>query len=300
MPAELATRCKNPKCGNPVERQSERGRIPDYCSTACRRVVYDARKYDEVRRARIEEKAARPVHHYLSLGGGVNSVALMLWLLDHGIEHEAVYADLGSDYPETRVYVEMLRGKGYPVTILDTRRAGKTLTEWCLHYGVMPSRMMRWCTSAWKVEPLARYFVRPAIVYIGIDAGEFWRAKPMGTREIEYQYPLIEEGIDRDGCKRLIEGHGLPVPAKSHCFVCPFQLKRDFVTLYKQHPELYEQVKQIEEVTNARLQRLGQPPRYLKDKPLDVLVGAHVGYDQRDMFEGSDEFSLERCQWCEV
>ena len=48
--------------------------------------------------------------NYLSFGGGVNSVALMLWLIEHDIEFEAVFADHGGDYPETYEYVDMLVG----------------------------------------------------------------------------------------------------------------------------------------------------------------------------------------------
>jgi 3'-phosphoadenosine 5'-phosphosulfate sulfotransferase (PAPS reductase)/FAD synthetase len=60
------------------------------------------------------------MRRYLSFGGGVNSVALGLWLMDHGIEAERVYADHGADWPETREYVQHLKERGLPITILDT------------------------------------------------------------------------------------------------------------------------------------------------------------------------------------
>ena len=52
--------------------------------------------------------------NYLSFGGGVNSVALMLWLIDHGIEFEAVFSNHGGDYPETYDYLDMLLDKDCP------------------------------------------------------------------------------------------------------------------------------------------------------------------------------------------
>jgi len=40
--------------------------------------------------------------HYLSFGGGVNSVAMLLMLLDtKEYEFEAVFVDTGCEYPET-------------------------------------------------------------------------------------------------------------------------------------------------------------------------------------------------------
>ena len=46
---------------------------------------------------------------YLSFGGGVNSTALMLLLLDEGIEFESVFVNHGGDYPETYEYVTCVR-----------------------------------------------------------------------------------------------------------------------------------------------------------------------------------------------
>ncbi len=46
---------------------------------------------------------------YLSFGGGVNSTALMLYLLDRGEEFEAVYSDHQTDYPDTINYIHYLR-----------------------------------------------------------------------------------------------------------------------------------------------------------------------------------------------
>ncbi|HEX9972317.1 MAG TPA: phosphoadenosine phosphosulfate reductase family protein [bacterium] len=47
---------------------------------------------------------------YLSFGGGVNSVAMMLMLLDQKDEFEAIFVDHGTDWPETYEYFEMLQG----------------------------------------------------------------------------------------------------------------------------------------------------------------------------------------------
>ena len=57
------------------------------------------------------------MRNYLSFGGGVNSVALYLYLRDMGTEFEAVFVDHGGDYPGTYDYVKMFSEK-YPLTIL--------------------------------------------------------------------------------------------------------------------------------------------------------------------------------------
>lgn len=46
---------------------------------------------------------------YLSFGGGVNSVAMMLMLLDQKDDFEAIFVDHGTDWPETYEYFEMFQ-----------------------------------------------------------------------------------------------------------------------------------------------------------------------------------------------
>lgn len=218
----------------------------------------------------------RPV--YLSFGGGVNSVALMLWLRDQGREFETVYADHGCDWPETREYVANLRAKGYPITVLETRRNNLTLLEWCLKYRIMPDLRQRWCTEEFKVKPIRGYIQQPCTVYLAIAAEEAHRCKPSGNEDIEHQFPLIEEGIDRAECRHIIEAHGLPVPPKSTCYFCPMQSGKDIVRLRTVHPDLFCKVQQMEQALNER--RAGKKPYYLYRKPVAQVAQS----DQLDLF----------------
>ena len=208
---------------------------------------------------------------FLSYGGGVNSTALGLWLLDHGIECEWVYADHGTDWPETRQYVAMLREKGYPITVLETGN----LYDYFLGYRSFPSRWQRSCTRRFKVAPLNRYITPPCTVYIGISADESHRAQRIteGCRQGEEKlFPLIEQGIDRRGCIEIIKAHGLPVPIKSGCYICPFQRVGQWRELLTVHPDLYCKAKRLEDATNERLAEQGRPLTYIADRPLDEVA----------------------------
>lgn len=206
------------------------------------------------------------MRRYLSFGGGVNSVALMLMLADQGIECEAVFADHGADWPETYEYVEMLQARGYAIMRLDV---GNLHAE-CAKYAIMPSRWQRWCTRQFKVEPLNRYFVKPATVYLGIDYGEQHRAKPSRQEGLTHEYPLVDEGMDRAACVRYIERHGLPVPIKSGCYFCPFQRLSQWRELYTKHPDLFCKAKRLEQLASERVGK----PIYLSnaEKPLEVVA----------------------------
>jgi hypothetical protein len=212
------------------------------------------------------------VKTYLSYGGGVNSTALLLWLLDQGIEFEAVYADHGADWPETRAYVEMLRERGYAITVLETRREGLPLWDYYIKQRMIPVRFMRHCTEHFKVRPLLKYMAAPCVMYIGFSADEAHRAKYDWNDRRDRLYPLIEHNIDRRGCVEIIKAHGLPVPIKSGCFVCPFQRVGQWRELLTVHPDLYCKARRLEDVTNERLTAQGRPPIYIADRPLDEVA----------------------------
>ncbi len=224
----------------------------------------------------------------MSFGAGVDSVALGLWLIDHGIEAEWVYADHGGDWPETREYVEMLKARGYPVTILETRRNGLALYDYYLAHHMVPMRWARACTVEYKLVPLSAYMQPPCEVYIGIDAGEAHRIAGIvaGCRPDEEKlFPLAEWGIDRAGCIEIIQQHGLPVPIKSGCFCCPFQRASQWRELYRLHPDLFCRAQRLEDAASEYLVARGRQRVYLSDKDLPLATVAEAG--QTDLFDDS-------------
>lgn len=87
----------------------------------------------------------------LSVSGGKDSTAAGLWLLEQGIDFEAVHMDTGWEHPATDEYVrEVLpRVLGRPVRIL--RSAGGGMVDWIRRKAMFPSRTRRFCTSELKV-----------------------------------------------------------------------------------------------------------------------------------------------------
>lgn len=217
---------------------------------------------------------------YVSYGGGVNSTAMMIMLKKQGVEFEAVFVDHGGDYPETYEYVQLLQDKGYPITVIKAKIEGHDLYEYCWDKEVTPSRMLRWCTDKFKIRPLVKYCEKPCIQYLGIDAGEAHRAKPSQNSKIENMFPLVEEGIDRDGCKKIIEEAGLPLPRKSGCYFCPFQRLSDIRRLRDDEPDLWCKTLKLENKSNKARAERGKAPLYIKDAPLEKVVKE----GQQDLF----------------
>jgi len=207
---------------------------------------------------------------YLSHGMGVNSTALMLLLEDEGHEFESVFANHAGDYPETYEYLGYLRSQGHDITEIIPDESGcSTLEEYCLKYHIAPMRMRRWCTDKFKIRPMHKYFEKPCTCYIGICKDEekrVYNAKPV--QGITTIYPLIEQNITRKDCIEIIQKHGLKVPPKSGCWLCPFMGKIEVRQLMLNHPDLYERRKRIEKQIRIKD---GGKPIFLGDKPIEEI-----------------------------
>jgi 3'-phosphoadenosine 5'-phosphosulfate sulfotransferase (PAPS reductase)/FAD synthetase len=185
----------------------------------------------------------------LSFGAGVNSVALAIHAINDGWAGEIVFADTGCEWPETMCYLsyferEWLAPRGRSVTVLggmpwQKYKGGVPLIDYCEAMAVIPLCSVRWCTAEWKVEPLKRYAAGRSTM-IGIASDERHR-QPDAIR------PLVERGIDREGCIRIIEAAGLDVPQKSGCYICPFMRVSQWRELWQRHPELFERAARLEE-----------------------------------------------------
>lgn len=228
--------------------------------------------------------------NYLSFGGGVNSVALMLWLIEHDIEFEAVFADHGGDYTETYEYVDMLITKGYKITVLRANQTikglSKNLYDYLHHYKQCPSTRYRWCTSMFKVIPIRDYVKRPCFLFMGIAAEEAHRAKR--NKEYEFgivrDYPLIDHNINRQGCVEIIKRHGLPVPPKSGCFFCPFQKASEIRELYHRCDDLFDKALELEKRNIEYNKAKGKKQSgylHISNRPLEVVAMT----DQIELFD---------------
>ena len=188
----------------------------------------------------------------------MNSTALVVLLAGEGWRGPILYAETGTEWPETDKYVAMferdwLAPRGLSITRIgpEWRRGLKRMTriEYCEHYRMTPSPYRRWCTSHWKVEPMQRWCAANgyefADVLLGISADES-RRMPERIR------PLVDRGIDRNGCARIIADAGLPVPPKSSCYICPFQGQREWRHLWETHRDLYERAAALERALSER------------------------------------------------
>ena len=179
--------------------------------------------------------------------------------------------DHGCDWPETREFVKTIPN----LTIVKPAIEGfSNLYDYCLHYHLVPSHMCRFCTAKFKIRPLYQYLKRPCICFIGMSADEAHRCRESKESDICNDFPLVKAKMTREGCKQFIRKHGLPVPQKSGCWICPFQRNEQWRQLRRRHPELYEKAKHLEQINMVKRAKQGKLPLTLSanGKRLEVIT----------------------------
>jgi hypothetical protein len=103
-----------------------------------------------------------------------------------------------------------------------------------------------------------------AVVAIGISTDEIHRIKKKREEPHEIAvYPLIELGLDRDDCKKIIADAGLPIPPKSACFFCPFHGKDYWREMKSDRPDLWEKTVSLEKHLNVKRKNSGKDDIYI-------------------------------------
>lgn len=213
----------------------------------------------------------------VSYGGGTNSTALLVGLLERGKRPDAItFADTGSEKPHTYAHVatvndwclsigfpgiETLRGD-MPQQLID-----RTLEQECFRLGKLPAKAYGFssCSDKWKIEPQRRYNKAFAAKHgieladitrlIGFDADEHSRVERglamAHKKPVKEAYPLYDWGWGREECIEAIARAGLPQPGKSACYFCPSAKKPELLELRERYPDLMARALEMERIALA-------------------------------------------------
>ena len=89
-------------------------------------------------------------------------------------------------------------------------------------------------------------------VLIGIAKGEERRIANAATgtkwmdENIDRVYPLVEEGLDRQGCQDAVISYGQPVPPPSNCVMCPFKDEIEVLWTANNYPQEFDRWVELE------------------------------------------------------
>lgn len=228
----------------------------------------------------------RPNLVAISYGGGVQSTALVVLAAAGEIECDlAIFANVGdrAEKPETIEYVreiqpwagcsgvEVVEARWVDRTgkvrdlyddVVDPTKADIPIPVWMDGGG--PGR--RKCTGRYKIEVVGRELRRrgatpenPATVMVGISTDEWQRINRRTAQDWETpSYPLLDLGLSRHDCERIISDAGLPVPPKSACWFCPMQGPKGWAHKRRHEPDVFAAGVELENRINAKRESMGR------------------------------------------
>ena len=196
------------------------------------------------------------MNYILSYGGGLNSTALLIYLIKNKMPLDMViFSDTGDEhdytYESVKFYKKYAEDHGIRFDIVKSTN-NMSLYEYCYNKKITPSRMTRNCTKNFKITPMRQNITKvygkrsPTVLYIGIAYEEIHRMKDSDVKYIKNVFPLCDAKIDRDGCTKILEDEGLPIPKKSGCWYCPFKKKQEWIDMMKNEPEQYNKAMRLE------------------------------------------------------
>lgn len=219
------------------------------------------------------------IPHVISLGAGVQSSTMAL-MAAHGLikpmpvcavfadtqwEPRAVYSWLNwlegqLPFPVHRVTRGNIRAANVNARLRGKKEVGQRWAS--LPYFVQvkgqreAGRVMRQCTSEYKIAPIERYLKRellglrprqrapktPVLVqWRGITTDEAQRMKDSRARWTLVRYPLaMEHNMSRADCLAWMARHGYPRPPRSACIGCPFHSNHEWRNLRDNSPAEWE------------------------------------------------------------
>ena len=203
-------------------------------------------------------------YHILSLSGGKDSTALAFFMKENMPEifekTELVFCDTECELPETYDYlnkIEIFLNK--KITWLRPEKSFEHLMSVSSY---LPSPIRRWCTVELKTKPFQKFIKtrKNCIIYlyIGIRSDELFRAKfnKYDDSRIREVYPFVNNGIIKSDVENILKDVGINSPQyykwsnRSGCYFCPFQTKKNWINLYKNHPDLFYKAKSYEDERN--------------------------------------------------
>lgn len=207
---------------------------------------------------------------FISFSGGVESTTMCIL---YGKDAKAIWADTGSEhsvmyerinYVENRIKeihpkFEIIKVKGF------SKHKGEeydTLDGLTMAYKFMPTAWSRYCTRIFKIEPIDNFLKSQGecelMIGFNVDEENDREGNFEMCENVNYRYPLVEEGYTRDDCENILLQYDLhpnfPVyMLRGGCKRCPFKREVEYKAMYfLNKPEFLEGMKFEEEVQDKR------------------------------------------------
>lgn len=221
----------------------------------------------------------KPLLHVVSFSGGKDSTAMLLRMLEEGWPVDVIlFCDTGLEFPQLYRHVRKVEENiGREITTVRSKEDFEYLfaykqvqrkknTQYAEKYGLIrdgygwAGPKMRWCTAKLKNQP-REAFLRELrkeyhiIEYVGLAADEEYRLKRSCNQRADCTHPLVEWGMTEADCLAYCQERGYDWEGlyekmdRVSCWCCPLQSMKELRVLYRDFPELWEQLKRWDAMT---------------------------------------------------
>lgn len=145
-------------------------------------------------------------------------------------------------------------------------------------YG-FPHAVAAWCNSCLKIKAISKYisqFHEKTTQFVGIayDEPRRWeRMKAKETSRMKYRSLLYEQRMTEQDAKAICERYGLLSPVYSidgifrgGCWFCPKQCMSALWSLWKNYPDLYNRLLEMEPYSHTAFKPRGGTLAYLAER----------------------------------
>lgn len=205
------------------------------------------------------------IKNIVSFSGGKDSTCLLLKMIEKGIQVDRVICvDTTKEFPQMYDHIQKVQAMIEPLKIeivkidfdycfsehIKTRgKIGEVGYGW-------PNFLNRWCTTL-KIQAKRKLKNKDDVDFHGIAYDEIHRTLKNKTGEI-FRYPLVDWKMTEKDCLEYCYSKGLDwggLYEKFHrvsCWCCPLSRIGELKILYKEFPELWDGLKEMDKKSFRR------------------------------------------------
>lgn len=221
----------------------------------------------------------KPILRVCSFSGGKDSTAMLLRLLEEGVQVDVIlFCDTGLEFPALYDHIRKVEQNiGREITTVKCpddfeylfahkQIKRKPRSRNAIKYGMdrdgysWAGPAQRWCTELLKSQPREQYLRNlrekyEVLEYIGIASDEVTRINRKCNQRPEVKLPLVEWGMTEADCLAYCKERGYDWGGlydkmrRVSCWCCPLQSLADCRVLYRDFPNLWDQLKRWDAMT---------------------------------------------------
>lgn len=232
--------------------------------------------------------------HIVNFSGGKDSTYLLLEMIRRNMPIDLVVtADTGMEFPAMYDHIDkveqfLLSERGIPITRLKNPQTFEELMFSAVKADVetnatgygWPGAVVRWCTGQLKthlIEDFVKSLHQRPCHYIALAADEQYRLKRKGNQQPNKRYPLVEWNVTESqalaGCYQAgYTWDGLYKRFhRVSCWCCPMQSLNELRTLRKYYPDLWAELRRLDDKAIAQYGRDTYYGQFRKKESIRML-----------------------------